>query len=118
MNPEGANALAFVLFALFGPANLPQVAAVPREPIAQVQEVTGTLRRVDYLERTVQLISGARPVRLTFIGVKNSTRLLGPNGAVGLDGFGVGDTVHAVIERPIRLPVPARSIELIARRRE
>ena len=117
MNPDGANALALVLFAVFGPANLPQ-ASVPREPIAQVQELTGTVRRVDYLERTVQLISGARPVRFTFIGVKDTTRLLGPSGAVRLDGLGVGDTVHAVLERPNRIPIAARSIELISRRRE
>jgi hypothetical protein len=106
-----------MLFAAFGPAGLPQ-ATVPREPVAQIQELTGKVRRVDYLERTVQLISGARPVRLTFIGVKNSTRLLGPNGSVRLDRFGVGDTVHAVLERPTRVPVTALSIELIPRRQE
>jgi hypothetical protein len=117
MSPEGANALALMLFAVFGPANIPQ-ASIPREPIAQVQELTGTVRRVDYLERTLQLISGARPVRLTFIGIKDSTRLLGPSGAVRLDGFGTGDTVRAVLERPTRVPVAARSLELVARRRE
>src|SRR5882762_7723652 len=115
MSPEGPNALALMLFALFGPADLPQ-AALAREPLAQVQELTGTVRRVDYLDRTVQLISGARPVRMTFIGVKDSTRLLGPNGSVRLDRFGVGDTVHAVLERPTRVPVTALSIELIPRR--
>jgi hypothetical protein len=118
MTLESANALAFMLFAVFGPANLPQ-AALPREPIAHVQELTGMVRRVDYAERTVQLVSGARPVRMTFIGVKDTTRLLGLNGAgVRLDGFVVGDTVHAVLERPTRVPIAARSLELVTRRRE
>jgi hypothetical protein len=117
MSPEGANALALMLFAVFGPAHLPQ-AAIPREPLVQAPELTGTVRRVDHLERTVQLISGARPVRMTFIGVKETTRLTGPNGAVRLDGFGIGDTVHAVLERPDRIPIAARSLELVTRRRE
>ena len=117
MSPEGANALALMLFAVFGPANLPQ-ASVPREPIGHVHQLTGTVRRVDYLERTVQLVSGARPVRMTSIGVKDSTRLLGPTGAVHFEGFGVGDTVHAVVEDQNRVPIAARSIELISRRRE
>ena|SRR2546427_3065024 len=117
MSPEGANALALMLFAVFGPANLPQ-ATIPHEPVAQAYELTGTVRRVDYLERTVQLISAARPARLTFIGVKDTTRLLGPTGAIHLDGLGVGDTVRAVLERPNRVPIAARSLELIAPRRE
>ena len=117
MSPEGPNALALMLFAVFGPANLPQ-ATVSHAPIAQVQQLTGGIRRVDYVERTVQLISGARPVRRTLIGVKDGTRLLGPTGAVHLDEFGVGDTVHAVLEGQNRVPIAARSIELISRRRE
>jgi len=116
MMPDGAHALTLLLLAAFGPASSAE-ATDPRVPAVHAQELTGTVERVDRIDRTVRIGSGAGSAHTTFVEVTDRTRLLGPTGSVALDDFAVGDTVRVVLERPAWGSV-ARSIELVSRRRE